>query len=157
MTEKVTRAEIAKLWSEQSPSQFPKIPKPFVDWRKWKPLLGTIPDGELARKIGCSRSNIIFARKRFQIDAAPSKTIHRKWTASDDAILGTVSDIAVARRRRKLGIPPCFAGTDNRADRKFSLVGLSHEIVAAVRRTEIIGLTDGQVQYIFGPLKRKTR
>jgi hypothetical protein len=71
--------------------------------------------------------------------------------------IGQVGDsvTAVARQRRKLGIPPHVPAADNRQRVRSPIEsGAAPEIVAAVRRARRIGLADDQILYLFGALLR---
>jgi hypothetical protein len=133
---------------------------PYIDWNKWRPKIGVIPDLHLAREIGCSRSRITGYRKDHGMPAARSKNAMRGWNAKEIKLLGTDTDeaiaeklnravVTVARKRRLLGIPPMFPEADNRKPRDLEA---EPEIVAAVRRAKRCGLPDDQVAFIFGSL-----
>lgn len=131
---------------------------PYIDWNKWRPKIGVIPDLTLAREIGCSRSRVTGYRKDHNIPAAKSRYAQRGWNAGEIKLLGTDTDeaiagklgrssITVSQKRHRLGIAPKFPGTDNRKTRK---IEGTPEIVAAARRAKRCGLTDDQVSFIFG-------
>ncbi len=84
----------------------------------WTPeddtLLGTMTDGDLARRLGISLTAVAHRRRRLGI---PIRFAHRlPWTPEADALLGTDTDTAIAARlgcsvatvclrRQKLKIP----------------------------------------------------
>ena len=135
---------------------------PFIDWEKWLPLLGVESDLSLAKKIGCTRSAVIYMRRTRGIPAAKSKTNPRKWTDFAISLLGTDADEVIASRlkmttqcvslaRRKRGIPAAFPDRDNRVAERMIPSTRDREIAAAVRRARL-HFTEDQVRYIFGPL-----
>jgi hypothetical protein len=89
----------------------------------WKPeddaLLGTMPDVELAERLGRARSTV--ERRRYRLGVPCFRrhgpiTPSRTWTRREDRLLGTLSDVELAarlgctprmvfNRRVKLGIP----------------------------------------------------
>jgi hypothetical protein len=83
--------------------------------RPWLPeeeaLLGTVPDAEVARRLGRPHTSVSAHRRHLGI-ASPQQ----RWTAEADALLGTIPDRelaqrlgrtvkAIARRRERLRIP----------------------------------------------------
>lgn len=89
------------------------------------PLLGTMTDKALAEKAGCATHVVAYQRKKLGVPAF--STFHeqvgvmggkplRVWTAEEDALLGTNSDLQIAQalgrspnsvtqRRQRLGVP----------------------------------------------------
>jgi DNA-binding CsgD family transcriptional regulator len=76
-------------------------------------LLGTGPDGEVARRVGRSRSSVLRQRLKREV---PAVYLFRPWTKEELALLGKVPDKEIARRlgrnyqvvlakRKRLGIP----------------------------------------------------
>jgi hypothetical protein len=86
-----------------------------IDWEKWDKILGSAPDWEVAKKIGCSIRPVEKRRKKLHIESF-NKHARIDWTAWDKD-LGKAHDwqtatsigcsmIAVEQRREKLGIKP---------------------------------------------------
>jgi hypothetical protein len=148
--------------------------EPFIEWGRWRSLLGTMTDAELDRQIGCSRSAVIRERHNMGIEPAPNTNTAKRWSKSDLALLGTDADSVVAqkigcaemtvrRERVKRGIPPAHPERDHRQSAA-GLVAAAHlpadvarQVVAAARRARRMGLTHEQVRIVFGPLVREER
>jgi hypothetical protein len=86
----------------------------------WTPeqdrLLGTMPDDEVARRVG--RTRMAVQKRRFRLGIGDKRPERRPWTEAELALLGTLSDAELARRlqcstgrvaykRKSLHIPQC--------------------------------------------------
>jgi len=97
--------------------------KPKLDWAKITPLLGKVPDNQLAKRFGCSRERIRQERALLGIPMAPlsMREIGRKpqyeWYRVQH-LLGKEVDTVIAQilgcsastvysHRKQKGIPPC--------------------------------------------------
>lgn len=60
-------------------------------------VLGTIPDRDVAKLIGCSTAYVAKQRKLRSLDAPGTRKRH-EWTAEEDALLGTDTDAKIAAR-----------------------------------------------------------
>lgn len=97
------------------------------DWKEDDlKLVGTLPDPQVARQLGCSVQTVVTKRK--ELGRAPVGPTPIDWTKEMDALLGKVPDAEIARtydishgavalRREKLGIP---ATPDPRAVRPWT-------------------------------------
>lgn len=100
----------------------PFVPPPHaaVNRRKWTPaaaaLLGTMPDGQLARRLGLSVSTVATERRRRGVAPFTPRHPGYEWTPEIVACLGQLPDPEIARRfeiplpavkaaRRRRGIP----------------------------------------------------
>lgn len=79
-----------------------------MSWKEIDPLLGTEPDSKIARRFGLNPDDVSARRKELGIPgfrwpkgSVPSRASHI-WTAEEDALLGTDTIAAVAK---KLGVP----------------------------------------------------
>src|SRR6267143_179400 len=67
------------------------------DWTvQEQALLGTMPDGELAKKLGRTFVAVIVRRDRLRIPCFESRL--RRWTPKEDALLGKMRDDTLARK-----------------------------------------------------------
>lgn len=87
-----------------------------VDWSLWDRFLGTEPDQQLARRIGCSTRAVGQRRTALHVPMW-GKRVRPNW-AKWGALAGQVSDrrleeesgissSAIAEYRERHGIPPC--------------------------------------------------
>jgi len=80
--------------------KIPRARKPGTNTSPWTPaeikLLGTLPDEEVARRIGRSVGAVIQRRELLHIPMQNPKL--RDWTADEDELLGTGPDAEIVRR-----------------------------------------------------------
>jgi hypothetical protein len=60
--------------------------------------LGTMPDAEVARRMGCHCSTVQNRRLKLKIPAHQSPAAPRPWTRAELQLLGTAPDAEIARR-----------------------------------------------------------
>jgi uncharacterized Zn-finger protein len=67
-----------------------------IDWNIWKPLLGTMPDADLAKKIGCLGLAVYKKRKTLGVPAFEkhARIDWEPWVC----LLGTMPDIDLAKK-----------------------------------------------------------
>ena len=77
--------------------------------------MGTMPDRELAQKLG--RTFTAVQARRIKLGIAPKDPKRKTWTADENALLGRIPDVEIAARlnltrdgvaahRRDLGVAP---------------------------------------------------
>src|SRR5437870_3319927 len=86
-----SRREIERLLREKAKKRRRgRVRRAFNPWEKWElALLGTAPDGELAQKLGRSRSAV--HRQRLNLGRRPV-LVYPRWTPEEIALLGTARD-----------------------------------------------------------------
>ena len=84
---------------------------------KAKPLLGTLPDKEIAIACGVNKNTIAYIRRKYEISAFDqTRSKQRGWSAEKVALLGKKTDLEIAktfgiepisvfRARKRRGIP----------------------------------------------------
>ncbi len=113
MTVKLKRIELdIPPFGKSEMDPLPEIPKHVIPW------IGKIPDKQLSDQFKILRTHIRVYRALMKIDLAEYETpLDHEWTDQEEALLGTMSDGAVARktqipvcqvqhRRKSLGIAP---------------------------------------------------
>lgn len=118
-------------------------------------LMGTMPDAELAKIVGCTPWVVAYHRKKRGVpvfssshERAGQKSLatRRDWTAEEDALLGSDSDTvvalhlgrtraSVAQRRAGLGIPSARRARGI-APRSTNTIRLSEEMRAVLEELE---------------------
>lgn len=105
-------------------------------------LLGTLSDGDLARRLG--RTTLAVQARRIQLKIPKFDARFHQWTAEEDALLGTQTDgqlasrlglsvLSVAHRRRRLGVSVQFAHRRPWTPAEDALLGTASDTEIAAR------------------------
>ena len=105
-------------------------------------LIGTLPDNELARRLG--RTFLAVQARRIQLKTPKFKAKLHRWIAAENALLGTMTDgevaarlgittRAVAHRRRRLGRAVRFAQRRPWTQEEDALLGTASDTEIAAR------------------------
>jgi hypothetical protein len=121
----------------------------FKRWTsKENNLLGTMPDAELAERLGRSAGEVRKRRCSLGIPFPGAVFPHREWTRDEEALLGTDTDAAVARKlkrgtksirhRRELLAVPAFGRHDwTEAEQRLLGTDIDRVIAQKLGRTAV--------------------
>ena len=126
-------------------------PQVFKRWTsKENNLLGTLPDAELAERLGRSAGEVGKRRRSLGIPFPGAVFPVRQWARDEDALLGTETDAAVARKlkrglraiqhRRVLLAVPAFGRHDwTEAEQRLVGTDIDRVIAQKLGRTAVSG------------------